>query len=395
MRDFAVLLSVYLSMGLLLGGQELSGLDRRLGEGQDALYRLDYAQAENIFKQLIEENPNSPVGYGMLSIAIWNQLLFAASNLDLDDYASPTPFTKSRTYKNITQETRRFRQANDNLLALCEKLLENNPQDTLALYFEGLAYENLAAEAIVITKSRGTAFNYGRKANSVHKKVLELDPDFVDAQVSIASNEFAKATLPWSIKWLAFLVGIRGNKEQAFERLEWVAQKGKYRQLDAQVLLAVLHSWKGDPLKPVAIFQDLREKYPQNFLFDINLAAIHQFNLNDAESALGIYQQLLESLPSKAAGLLAGEVYLRIGLAYLQLGQHSLALQAFTRVLEEPTGELETAPLAYFHLAQIHEQRGDREQAIEYYQQVLEDSVPQNTLKETLKAARRRLNRLK
>ena len=395
MRDFVVLLSVYLSMGPLLDGQELSGLDHRIREGQDALYRLDYARAENLFKQLIEENTDSPVGYRMLSITTWKQLLFAASNLALDDYASPTPFTKSRTYKNITQETQRFRQANDNLLVLCETLLDNNPQDTLALYFKGLAYENLAAEAIVITKSRGTAFNYGRKANSVHKKVLELDPHLIDAHVSVASNEFAKATLPWSIKWLAFLVGIRGDKEQAFERLERVAQKGKYRQLDAQVLLAVLHAWKGDPLKSVAIFQDLRKQYPQNFLFDINLAAIHQFNLNDAESALGIYQQLLKTLPSKAAGLLAGEVYLRIGLAYLQLGQHSLALQAFTRVLEEPTGELETAPLAYFHLAQIHEQRGERDQAIEYYQQVVKDSVSQNTLKETLKEAQRRLNRLK
>ncbi len=395
MRDFVVLFSVYLSMVPWLGGQDPSRLDRRVREGQEALYRLDYAQAESVFRQLIEEYPDSPVGYGMLSIAIWNQLLFAASNLTLDDYASPTPFTKSRTYKNITQETQRFREANNNLLALCEKLLEENPQDALALYFEGLAYENLAVEAIVITKSRGTAFNYGRKANSIHKKVLELDPDLIDAQVSIAGNEFAKATLPWSIKWLAFLVGIRGDKEKAFERLERVAQKGKYRQLDAQVLLAVLHSWKGDPLKPVAIFQDLREKYPQNFLFDINLAAIHQFNLNDAESALGIYQQLLKNLSSKAPGLLAGEVYLRIGLAYLQLGQHSLALQAFTQVLKEPKGEMETDPLAYFHMAQIHEQRGERDQAIEYYQQVLEDSVPQNTLKETLKEARRRLNRLK
>jgi tetratricopeptide (TPR) repeat protein len=394
MRNFGVLFSIYLSMGPLLGGQDLSGPNQQVREGQEALYRLDYAQAEDIFKRLIEEYPDSPVGYGMLSIATWNQLLFAASNLALDDYASPTPFTKSRTYKNITQETQRFREATDNLLALCEKLLKENPQDPLALYFEGLAYENLAAEAIVITKSRGTAFNYGRKANSVHKKVLELDPDLIDAQVSIAGNEFAKATLPWSIKWLAVLVGIRGDKEGAFERLEQVSQKGQYRQLDAQVLLAVLHSWKGDPLKPVAIFQDLREKYPQNFLFDINLAAVHQFNLSDAESALGIYQQLLENLSTKAPGLLAGQVYLRIGLAYLQLDQHNLALQAFTQVLKEPKGEMETAPLAYFHMAQIHEQRGEKDQAIEYYQQVLKDFVPQNTLKDTLKEARRRLNRL-
>jgi tetratricopeptide (TPR) repeat protein len=394
MRDFVVLFTVYLSMGPLLSGQEASGLERRLREGQEALYRLDYAQAERIYRQLIEENPDSPVGYGMLSSTTWNQLLFAASNLALDDYGTPTPFTKNRTYKNVTQETQRFHEANDNLLALCEKLLKENPQDALALYFEGLAYENLAAEAIVITKSRGTAFNYGRKANSVHQKVVELDPDLIDAQVSIAGNEFAKATLPWSIKWLAFLVGIRGDKEKAFERLERVARNGRYRQLDAQVLLALLHSWKGDALKPIAIFQDLRERYPQNFLFDINLAAIHQFNLNDAKSALGIYQQLLKDLSTKAPGLLAGEVHLRIGLAYLQLGQHDSALQAFTQVLKEPKGERETDPLAYFHMAQIHEQRDEKDQAIEYYQQVVKDSVPQNTLKDTLKEARRGLKRL-
>ncbi len=293
----------------VLWGQGQSAIDQRVREGQDAIYRLDYATAERIFQQIIAENPDSPVGYGMLSITTWNQLFFAAANQALDDYATPTPFTKGRTHKNVNQEIRRFREANNNLLTVCEKILENNPKDVLALYFRGLAYENLAGVAIAITKKTGDAISNGRKAKNIHEQVLKLDPNFVDANVSIAGNEFAKATLPWSIKWLAFLVGIRGSKERAFQKLELVSEKGKYRQLEAQVLLALLHSWKGDPLQPLAIFENLREKYPQNYLFDINLAAIYQLKFNDAQSALDIYQQLLKTLPSKAPGLHAGEVY--------------------------------------------------------------------------------------
>jgi len=379
----------------VLWGQGQSAIDQRVREGQDAIYRLDYATAERIFQQTIAENPDSPVGYGMLSITTWNQLLFAAANQALDDYATPTPFTKGRTDKNVNQEIRRFRETNNKLLAVCEGILENNPKNVLAMYFRGLAYENLAAEAIVITKKTGDAISNGRKAKNIHEQVLALDPNFVDANVSIAGNEFAKATLPWSIKWLAFLVGIRGSKERAFQKLELVAEKGKYRQLDAQVVLALLHSWKGDPRKPLAIFENLREKYPQNYLFDINLAAIYQLKFNDAQSALEIYQQLLMTLPYKAPGLHAGEVYLRIGKTYVQLREYSLALQAFNKVLEESKGEIETEPLAYFHMAQIHDEQGDRDQAREYYQQVLDHSLSGEVLKDTMKEARRRLQRLK
>ena len=395
MRDFALFFSVCLLIGNLAWGQDQSALERRVREGQDAIYRLDYAEAEKIFMQIITESPDSPVGYGMLSITTWNELLFAAANFAIDDYATPTPFSKKRTYKDINREIRHFRETNDNLLALCERLLEKNPKDVLALYFKGLAYENLSAEAIGITKSTGTAINFGKKANNVHQQVLELDPTFVDANVSIAVNEFAKATLPWSIKWLAFLLGIRGSKERAFQRLELVSEQGKYRQLDAQVVLALLHSWKGDPLQPVAIFQNLREKYPQNYHFDINLAAIYRLKLNDAKSALDIYQQLLERLPEKAPGLHSGEVYFRIGKTYVQLREYSLALEAFNRVLEEPTGELETVPLVYFHMAQIHDERGEKAQAIGYYQQVLNHAGPQEGLEDTIKEVRRRLRRLR
>lgn len=384
--------SYLITISLLWGDDSL--LDQRMREGQDAIFRLDYARAERISQQTIAENPDSPVGYGMLSITTLNKLFFAAANQALDDYATPTPFTKDRTNKNINQEIKRFREANNRLLTVCEGLLEGNSKDVLALYFRGLAYENLAIEAALITKKTGDAISNGRKAKNIHEEVLKLDPNFVDAYVSIAVVEFAKANLPWSIKWFTWLLGIRGSKERAFQRLELVSEKGKYRQLEAQTVLAFLHAWKGDPRQPLVIFENLRDKYPQNYLFDINLAAIYQLKFNDSQSALEIYQQLLKTLPYKAPGLHAGEVYLRIGRTHLQLREYSLALQAFKQVLQESRGEMETEPLAYFHMAQIHDEQGNKDQAIEYYQQVLDYSASEKVLKDTMAEARRRLKRL-
>jgi len=190
---------------------------------------------------------------------------------------------------------------------------------------------------------------------------------------------------------LAFLLGIRGSKERAFQRLELVAEKGKYRQLDAQILLAVLHAWKGDPGEAAMIFERLRKRYPENYLFDINLAAIYELQLNNPKAALLIYQELRESLQTKAHGLREGELHYRTGRTYLRLHDYSLALQAFEKALTTPKGEQETEPLTHFSMARIHEERGAEEEARKHYQKVLTYSGPKDGLVNEIKRARRKL----
>lgn len=363
----------------------------RVRAGLDASYRLDHASANTIFRQLVEEYPENPVGYGMLAINAWRELLFAARNLALEEYATPTPFTRNPTYKIIDRERRRFEEANERLLKICEDRLEKDPRDVLALYFKGLHYENLAAEAIAVSKDTGAAIGAGRRARVLHEQVLDLDPEFADARISVAVHEFAKATLPWSIRWLAFLVGIRGNKDKALEQLEEVGEKGVYRNLDAQIVLALLHAWKGDPQRAAAIFEKLRLQYPENYLLDINLAAVYSEVLEEPRRALEIYQQLLADLPRKAPGLLPGEIHYRIGRTHFQLNDYSLALEAFEKTLSSSRGEQETLPLAHYHIARIYEQRGERSRAETHYRQVLSYSGPTDGLRDEINYARRRV----
>lgn len=389
-RKILISLGVF-SLGIIFcfGGQDADRAARALRAGLDFLYRLEYADAAGTFQQMIQQAPEDPVGYGMLAIVRWNELLFRAGNLALDDYATPTPFSDEPAkmkQPEVRAAQEHFHQTNSQLLEVCEKRLRKNPDDTLALYFKGVYFENLSAEAVAVTKSSSDAIRHGNAAKNLHTRVLALDAGFTDAYVSLAGHEFARATLPWSIKWLAFLFGIRGDKDRAFQRFELVAVKGTYRQLDARVILALLHSWKGDARKAIGILRGLRAAYPENYLIDINMAAILEQKLNDPQAALQVCKDLQKNQGSKAWSLCPGEIHYRIGKIYLRLRDNSLALAEFQQALKAKKAERETEPLAYFRMAQIHENRGDRAQALECYRRVL--PYQGTELREELRIAR-------
>jgi len=87
-------------------------------------------------------------------------------------------------------------------------------------------------------------------------------------------------------------------------------------------------------------------------------------------------------------------VYFRIGKTQYALRDHSMALDSFEQALASESGERETGPLSSFYMAEIYDQRGDSEKAIEYYGKVVEYQGPQRVLKKELKKARDRLKKL-
>lgn len=370
MRRFPVLVWLWLQPLVTSTGAPAQGHPsaQAILEGEKAIYRLQYARAGEIFLQARNDYRDSPVGYGMLSILAWNQLLFESTNFALDDYSTPSPFVKARTRKPIEAATRRFHEANNAVLAKCEELLKRDSNDVRALYFQGLAYENLAAEAIVILKEERPASSYGRRAKRIHERVLELDPHFVDAKISLAAYDFAADNLPWRFRWLAFLLGIRGNEQRAFQRLREVADQGEYRRYDALLLLGLMKAWKEKreyQAEAIDVFERLRRMFPPNFLLDLNLAGMYE--KNDPRAALRLYENLLQSLPSKARGLEPGEVWWRIGKCHYRLRNYDPALEAFGKALAARRGEKETEPLCRYYQGLIHEAQGDRARAIECF----------------------------
>jgi len=380
---------------VLLLGQEIAFGQNPPSElvlrGQEEIYHLRYARAREIFEEARARFPNSPVGYGMLSILAWNELLFESSNFALDDYSTPSPFVKKRTRKPIEGALMRFKEANEALRIKCEEILERNPDDPSTLYFQGLVYENLAAEAIVISKKDRPAFSYGKRARQIHERVIKLDRNLVDAQISLAAHDFAAPNLPWKFRLLAFLLGMGGDEKRAFQRLRLVVDTGQYRRYD---LLGLMKAWKGKreySVEAAEVFEGLRRKFPDNFLLDLNLAAIYE--KDNPKAALQIYQDLERNLASKAPGLKPGEVSFRIGRSHYRLRNYNLALQSFEKALAQSRREKETAPLCHYYRGLIHQVQGDRSRAIECFRSALEGAFL-DTIERELGDAERRLRKL-
>ena len=375
---------------LLNAGQDTLHRER-VREGLEAIYGLDYLQAERIFNQLKTEYPDSPVGYGMLAVTAWHELLFASRNLAVYEYGIPTPFgSGAPPSRSIAREQQHFSQANKTLQDVCERLLAQKPRDALVLYFKGLSYENLSLEALSLYRRQGAATSYARKASNFHKEVLQLDPSLIDANASIAVSEYVVGSSNWGLRFLALLLGIRGDKKGALVRLQAVSERGVYRATDALVVMALLESWKGDPQRAISIFSRLRKMYPRSFLSDIGLAVGYE-NAANPKSAIETYEELLRDLTSKAPGIHPGEIHFRMGRSYVKLRDYSLALQAFQKALEESQGDQETQPLTYYQMALIHEERGESSQAQSCYRKVVEYSGPKVMIEKEIARAKKKL----
>ena len=76
-----------------------------------------------------------------------------------------------------------------------------------------------------------------------HREVLKLDPNYIDAGMTIGLYEYVVGSLPLPIKVVAGITGFRGSKKSGLEMLERVAKEGTWATGRCQAsLLMVLYN---------------------------------------------------------------------------------------------------------------------------------------------------------
>ena len=370
-----------------------ASIQESVRKGIELIYNLDYAGAQEIFDQIGKDNPESPIGHGMTALNAWHHMLFASRNLVIYEYGIPDPFSKEvPRSQTVPPEQKRFQDANQALLEFCEKLLQKNPNDALAIYFKSIYYENLTTQVLIYDRKWLRLKEYARTCDRLSKKALSLDPSLIDAKTSTATIEYAIGSLNFVVRFvLRAFFGLKGDRKGAVAKLREVGEKGIYRSTDAMVALAYVQAWKGDPQVTVTIMSDLRKKHPRSFLYDIGLATAYMEAAKDPKSAIRVYEELLDNMSSKAPGVYPGEIHFRIANCYAKLRDYSLALEQFQKALDAEQGEAETEPLAYYNMARIYEERGEKELAKDCYQRVADYSGPTVFIEEEIKRAKKKI----
>ncbi|MBN9661188.1 MAG: tetratricopeptide repeat protein [Acidobacteria bacterium] len=276
-------------------------MDPLVQKGYDHFYNLEYPEAIASFQKSVEAAPADPDRRNHLAQAVLFSLMFRAGALETEMVTGGNPFLRRPKMEPTPAEEKLFDDSLSECSRLSKALLAKNPNDTKALYAQGVAlglrgtYNYLVKKAWLDSLRDMTA---GRK---LHNRVYELDPTNIDALMMQGMHDYVVGSLPFAYKVLGFLAGFHGDRQQGIRTVQIVAEKGKYNRVDAEILLGIAARRERRPGDAVKICEKLRNEFPRNFLILFELSQMYA-DLGDKDNAWKALDRVEELKKSNAPG---------------------------------------------------------------------------------------------
>src|SRR5262245_22152476 len=332
--------------------------------GCDSLFNLDYATAEEKFEEMVKLNPEHPAGHYYLATTQWLSILNSMRRLQTGLYTDDSFFAGSGD-KGVPQLDRRFRDVTTRAINTGQARVRKNQNDIEALYYLGATYGMLAGYEASVARRFKSALDNGSRGVEYHRKVVKLDPNYADAYLSIGLYNYVVGTLPWLIRWGLKLVKVSGNRQRGLADILKALDKGKYARDDARVVLIAIYQREEDHDKALKLLDELALKYPRNYLYSLERAAVLGRMGKSCES----YSAFNETLHNERAGSIVDLIHYQYGRALFESGEFTGATGQFIAVIETPKADATLVSLARLQLGQAFDATGQRESALEQYQE--------------------------
>jgi tetratricopeptide (TPR) repeat protein len=238
--------------------------------GLDLMMDGDLESAIEVFREIQQRDPQSPLGYLLEADALWWKIYYATANLiDPDVFAATdlptTPFDahfEDLLNATVSKSDARIRAR----------------QDVARNYlYQGLAYALRARLAGLRDKDLPTA-RAGKKMRALLLKALEEDPTLTDAYLGVGIYNYFVDTLSVIVKILRFFIGLPGGSRlQGLQQLQLAAEKGELARAEAKFYLAKDFSRPNERqyAKSLELFQELAREFPHNPLWPMLIGSLH------------------------------------------------------------------------------------------------------------------------
>jgi len=237
----------------------------------DHFYDMEYDRAIPEFEKIVEKHPNDPFVVNHLLTVILMRNLYETGGMNTGDYANdsfvghaPRP-TDQKVKDHIKELVRRAEQIE-------EQQLKRNPQDVDALYCRGVTRAQFGVYTGLVERAWFSALRNALGARHDHERVLELDPDYLDAKLVVGTHNYVVGNLPWTVKVAAALAGLTGSKDKGLEYLREVAKGDVESSVDAKVMLGLFLRREHRYDEALGYMQELAARYPKNHLFPTEVA---------------------------------------------------------------------------------------------------------------------------
>lgn len=271
-----------------------NGLNREplVREAYQHFYDLDYPGAVERFERFHEQHPGDPQATALLLNAVIFQELYRLDLLDTTFYSNDGFLSgKHATEEDPATRDRIFALA-DEAVREADWRIGQNPKDIDALYARGWVRSLRCAYMAMAERGFSAGFRLAMKARDDEAKVLQLDPDYVDAKLVVGVYEYVVGALPWPFKFLIGFAGINGSKSKGMEMLWDDARRGTTTSVEARTVIMLFLRREGKYLEAINVVKELEKEYPRDFLFRLEEANLRK-DAGQGMVAVAAYRELL------------------------------------------------------------------------------------------------------
>ena len=343
-------------------------------------YNLDYPACIATMETVKAQHPGDPEATTLLLEAVVFQELYRQDLLDTTFYATDGFLTgKHPTPENAAVRNRIF-SLEDEVEHESDARLQRNPRDVDALYARGWARSLRSTYIAMVERSFGTAFHLALEAHSDEAHVLQMDPNYVDAELVVGTYQYVIGALPFAFKLIFGFAGITGSKTRGMQLLQDDAARGPMTKVEAATVIALFLRREGKYAQAIAVVQSLESRYPHDFLFALEEANLRK-DAGQGMVAVAAYQKLVAEADDPKYFPSA-----HVELAYFGLGEALKGQRHFTEAAAAyehgawlPATGAELKRRSLVAAGKARDLAGERSLAIRDYQAAIDNGGPDTT----------------
>lgn len=245
-----------------------------LDDGYQQMYNLQFDAAHRSFAQWQKLHPEDPLG------PVSDAAAYLFAEFDRLHVLQMELFTDDKRFetRSMSAPNKQLKLAFEEDLARARQLsdaaLQHDPKDSNALFASTLAYGLRGDYLAMIEKRDMAALSVMKEGRAIAERLIASDPACYDAYLAVGVENYLLSLKPAPVRWFLRMGGAETDKELGLQKLRVTAEKGRYLQSYARLLLAVAALRDHDAMRARALLADLAHRYPQNPLYGDELARV-------------------------------------------------------------------------------------------------------------------------
>jgi tetratricopeptide (TPR) repeat protein len=253
----------------------------------------DLSGAVEVFQQIEQKDPDSPLGYVLEADVTWWKIYYFTADLidpDVFDVANmeATPYDSH------------FDDLDNVAIRKAEARIHRRQDLARSNLYEGYAYALRARLEGLHDRDLATA-RAGKRMRSHLLRALELDPSLTDAYLGIGIYSYFVDTLPGIVKFLSLFIMLPGgNRTEGLQQLQLCAEKGELGRPEAKFYLAKDFTRPSEKQfeKSIGLFGELQQEFPHNPLWPMLVGSLH-YRLGNPQKGEEIYREVYQRTAGK------------------------------------------------------------------------------------------------